>query len=219
MNQTVNKAVITGGEGDLARALATQLTADGLQVDAPGRRQLDVTDPQAVAQYFNMREVDLLICNAGITRDHNLARLTESDWNEVMQVNLHGVVQCIRAALPGFIQKGGGHIVLISSYSALHPPIGQAAYATAKASLLGLMNELSAELGENHIRINTILPGFLDTRMTSSVSEERKQQVIAQHALKRLNTSTRVAAFISFLHREMVHTSGQVFQLDSRSPF
>ena len=109
-----------------------------------------------------------------------------------------------------------GHIVFISSFSALHPPAGQAAYAAAKAGLIGLSKSLARELGPAGIRVNAILPGFLDTPMTAGLSAERREQVRRDHALGRFNDPEAVAAFLVHLHNHLPHTSGQVFQLDSR---
>ena len=216
MNAPGKRAVITGGEGDLAREITAHLVDHGFQVDAPGRGQLDVTQASEVGIYFAERETDLLVCNAGITRDQPLARLTDMDWQDVVDVNLKGAIRCTRAAIESMKDRGGGSIVIVSSYSALHPPVGQSAYAASKAALLGYVSELAQEVGEDNIRINAILPGFLETKMTHSVREERKGEVIEEHTLKRLNTPSEVAAFIRFLHQELPHTSGQVFQLDSR---
>jgi 3-oxoacyl-[acyl-carrier protein] reductase len=218
MNMPGDRVVITGGEGDLAREIAAHLTEHGFKVDSPGRDRLEVTRPDMVKAYFGQRETDLLICNAGVTRDQALARLTENDWDEVIGVNLKGAIHCASAAIQSMKSRGGGSVVFVSSYSALHPPIGQSAYAASKASLLGLVSELAQEVGEHNIRVNAILPGFLETKMTKSVRESRKGEVFAQHALGRLNTLAQVAAFIRFLHEELIHTSGQVFQLDSRIP-
>jgi 3-oxoacyl-[acyl-carrier protein] reductase len=113
-------------------------------------------------------------------------------------------------------RRKSGHVIFISSNSALHPPAGQAAYAAAKAALLGLVGDLAGPCGDFNIRVNAVLPGFLATRMTESVSNTRRAEVLAAHALGRFNTCERTAAFIRFLHFELPHTSGQVFQLDSR---
>jgi 3-oxoacyl-[acyl-carrier protein] reductase len=117
------------------------------------------------------------------------------------------------------IARGHGHIIFISSRSAKHPPIGQAAYATAKAALLGLTADLASRHGPSNIRVNTVLPGFMETRMTENITQTRRQQVLADHSLGRFNTCRQTAAFIRFLHHELPHTSGQVFQLDSRTVF
>lgn len=210
-------AVITGGKGGLGTAVAGHLNGHGWTVDAPGSRELDVRDATAVKSFFRERAVDLLICSAGIVRDAPLAKLDEAAWDEVMAVNFTGARLCAEAALPGMISSGGGHIIFVSSFSALRPPVGQAAYATAKAALLGHTTELAARHGGSNIRVNAILPGFLETRMTRGVGEKRRAEILGDHRLGRFNTPEAVAAFIRCLHEELPHTSGQVFQLDSRS--
>jgi len=169
-----------------------------------------------VASYFADREVDLLVCAAGIIRDAPLLTLSEQNWDEVCQTNLSGSARCAKAVATGMLQRRKGHIVLISSYSALHPSIGQAAYAASKAALIGLGLSLARELGSAGIRSNVVLPGFLATKMTGSLSPERQQAVLDNHLLRRLNTPDRVARFVRFLEEDMPHTSGQVFNLDSR---
>jgi 3-oxoacyl-[acyl-carrier protein] reductase len=210
------RVVITGGGGGLARAIHAAFHAAGLDLLAPGRTELDVTDAAAVKDYFRRHSPELLVCNAGITRDAPLAKLREKDWDEVLAVNLRGAANCAAAALKGMIRARSGHIVFISSYSALHPPAGQAAYAAAKAGLIGLGKSLAKETGPAGIRVNVVLPGFLETRMTESVSPERRARVKSEHVLGRFNTPEAVAAFLVSLHLHLPHTSGQVFQLDSR---
>ena len=208
--------VITGGAGGLGGALAAAFADAGHEVLAPGRDELDVTDAAAVKEHFKDREVELLICNAGTTRDALLGKLPEKDWDAVMAVNLRGAALCAAAVSRGMIRARQGHIVFISSHSAVHPPAGQAAYAAAKAGLIGLAMSLAKELGPAGVRVNTILPGFLETRMTEGLSEERKDQVRKEHVLGRFNTTEAVAGFLVTLHARMPHTSGQVFRLDSR---
>jgi len=208
--------VITGGEGGLARAVAEVFQGLGRDVRSPGRQELDVTDPGAVAAYFAGLETDLLVCTAGITRDAPLAKLTESAWDETLAVNLHAAARCARGVLKGMWRRKSGHIVFTSSFSALHPPAGQAAYAAAKAGLLGLARSLAREAGPANVRVNVILPGFLETPMTAPVSSARRDEVRAAHVLGRFNTPEAVARFLRTLHEDLPHTSGQVFQLDSR---
>jgi 3-oxoacyl-[acyl-carrier protein] reductase len=208
--------VITGGEGGLGRALHAAFEKADHPVLSPGHRELDVTDPDAVRDFFRLHEPELLVCNAGITRDAPLARLDEAAWDEVIAVNLRGAALCAAAASRSMLRARRGHIVFISSFSALHPPVGQAAYAAAKAGLIGLSKSLARELGPAGIRVNTILPGFLDTPMTAGLSDERREQVRRDHALGQFNTPDAVAAFLVHLHDHLPHTSGQIFQLDSR---
>lgn len=208
--------MITGGEGALARAIDASFTAAGHRVLAPGRGRLDVTDAAAVHEFFREHPAELLVCNAGLTRDAPLARLDEAAWDEVMAVNLRGAAACAAAASRAMLKNRRGHIVFISSFSALHPPAGQAAYAAAKAGLTGLAKSLARELGPAGIRVNTLLPGFLDTPMTAGLSGERREEVRRAHVLGRFNTPEAVASFLVQLHDHLPHTSGQVFQLDSR---
>lgn len=209
-------AIVIGGTGGIGQALVAELAANAWQVEAPGSGDLDIRDPAAIQSYFVERKPELLVCAAGITRDAVLARANKEDWDETWLVNFTGVALCAAAVIPAMMARKSGHIVLLSSWSALHPPVGQAAYATSKAALLGLASELARNHGSSNIRINTILPGFLETPMTSHLSPERRQEILDDHVLGRFNTCARVASFIRYLHEELPHTSGQVFQLDSR---
>ncbi len=209
--------VVTGGRGGLARAITARFREGGWSIAAPGREELDVTDGRAVADYLAGRRPALLVCNAGVIRDAPLARLDPGDWRHVVEVNFHGARRCAAAVLPGMVRRGAGHIIFISSRSALHPPAGQSAYAAAKAALLGLTRDLAAEAGPHGIRVNAVLPGFLETPMTARVTRARRDAVRAEHTLDRLNTPEAAARFIWHLHHELPHTSAQVFQLDSRA--
>jgi 3-oxoacyl-[acyl-carrier protein] reductase len=209
-------AVITGGTGGLGSAIAGAFSEPGWTVEAPGSRDLDLRDEAAIARYFENLPVDLLVCAAGITRDAPLARLDPEIWDETYAVNFTAAQRCAEAVIPGMVDRAEGHILFISSHSALHPPIGQAAYAAAKAALLGLATDLARRHGPQNLRVNAILPGFLETPMTAKITEKRRAEILAAHHLGRFNTPPAVADFIHFLHHHMPHTSGQVFQLDSR---
>ena len=200
----------------MGKPLATVFVEAGWNVLTPGHYELDVTDSAAIRSYFESRQLDLIVCAAGITRDVSLLRMRENEWDEVFAVNLQGASDCVAAVLPEMIRQGHGHIVFISSYSALHPPVGQAAYAASKAALLGLTSDLATKYGSSNIRFNAILPGFMETQMTQTVSTTRKSKILADHSLGRFNTPATVAEFIRHLHEYLPHTSGQVFQLDSR---
>jgi 3-oxoacyl-[acyl-carrier protein] reductase len=213
----MKRIVITGGGGGLGQALQERFHAEGWHVDAPGRHELDVIDPTAVAAYFRGRQVDLLVCAAGQVRDAPLLRQPEADRDAVLAVNFAGASRCAAAVLPGMLDRRRGHLVFISSHSALHPPAGQAAYATAKAALTGLAAALARSHGPAGIRVNTVLPGFMETPMTAHVTPQRRAEVLTDHALGRFTTPQQVAAFIHFLEEQLPHTSGQVFSLDSRA--
>ena len=209
-------AIVIGGTGGIGQALVNELSLNAWQVEAPSSGDLNMRDPVAIRSYFMERKPDLLVCAAGITRDAILARASKDEWDETWSVNFTGVALCAAAVIPSMSTRKSGHIILLSSWSALHPPVGQAAYAASKAALLGLARDLARTHGTSNIRINTILPGFLETRMTSKLGAERRQEILNDHVLGRFNTCARVAAFIRFLHEELPDTSGQVFHLDSR---
>ncbi len=212
----VNHLIITGGSGGLGQAVIDAFTAPDWQVLAPRHSELDLNDTQAIHEYLKTSPVDLLIAAAGLIRDAPLARFSEEAWEEVISVNYRAAAACAAAVLPTMIEQRRGHLVFISSFSAIHPGIGQVAYATAKAALLGLTTSLAQQVGTHGIRVNAILPGFLETRMTAPVTAARKAEILADHTLSRLNTPVAVAKLIHFLHENLPHTSGQIFQLDSR---
>ncbi|MGJ8643759.1 MAG: SDR family oxidoreductase [Luteolibacter sp.] len=212
----MERAIITGGTGGLGSAIASCLSEGGWETVQLGRKDLDLADKNALKAYFSAEKCDLLVCAAGMIRDQPLSRMEEVAWDEVFQVNFTAARNCARAAIPAMIQQGKGHIIFISSYAAMHPAVGQAAYAAAKAALHGLTKELAEKHGNSGIRVNAVLPGFLETPMTSAVTEKRREIVKKLHFLGELNTPETAAEFIRFLHERMPHTSGQIFSLDSR---
>lgn len=209
-------ALITGGGGDLAGAVRAELESCGWLVHAPARAEMDVTDKRQIKEVIGtLPKLDLLVHNAGSLRDAPLARMSEPEFQEVLQTHLKGAFLTAQAALKPMLRQRQGHIVFIGSFSAFSGPIGQANYAAAKAGLIALAQSLAAEYGERNIRVNCVLPGFLETKMTRSLLEKSRQSVLAAHTLGRLNTPEEAARFIAFLHT-LQHVSGQVFQLDSR---
>ncbi|WAC20121.1 SDR family NAD(P)-dependent oxidoreductase [Luteolibacter sp. SL250] len=212
----MRRIIITGGQGDLGKEIAAVFREEGWQVDAPGRDVLDVCDREKVAAYCGSAPVDLLVCCAGEISDALLARTSPEDWDRSLEVNFAGAAAAAAAVIPGMRNRKEGHVVFISSNSAIHPPAGQAAYATGKAALLGLTESLARTHGGTNVRVNAILPGFLETKMTGGVTPRRRHEILGAHCLGRFNTVRAVAGFVHFLHEGLPHTSGQVFRLDNR---
>ena len=211
-------ALITGGSGDLAQAIRAELESQGWLVHAPSRQEMDVTDKAQVQRVIGaLGQLDLLIHNAGITRDSLVLKMSETDFSDVLSVHLKGAFLCSQAALKIMIKQRQGHLIQIGSYSALCGPTGQANYAAAKAGLIALTQSLAAEYGPRGIRANVILPGFLDTKLTRHLldDEAQHQRILSDHTLGELTTPQDTARFIAFLHT-LPAISGQVFQLDSR---
>ena len=217
-------AIITGGGGTLARAVTEVLQADGWRVLAPSHAELDVAEYAGVADWFaQQKRCDLLINNAGVVRDHAFAKMSESDWDCVFRTNMLGTARCARAAAHLMTQQAamsgnlpvGGQIINISSFSALSGPVGQSNYACAKAAILGFTQELARELGPANIRVNAVLPGFLESPMTNRLPPKTRERALAAHVLGRFTTAHETARFIAFLATTQ-HLSGQIFSLDSR---
>ncbi|MEM7144464.1 MAG: SDR family NAD(P)-dependent oxidoreductase [Verrucomicrobiota bacterium] len=209
-------AVITGGEGGLARAIAVALGAAGYDVLSPGRGELDVCDAEAVAAYFGKLEgIDLLVNNAGVARHELMVKMEDAVWEEVVATNLRGAFLCSRAAVKLMARARRGHILNIGSYTGTYGAVGQANYAAAKSGLIGLTKSVALEMGKRGVRANVILPGFLETKMTAHLSEAQWAEIMEGHALDRLNTVEDVATFVVAVDG-MEAVSGQVFQLDSR---
>ena len=212
-------ALVTGGAGELASAIVGRLSARGFEVLAPGRGELDVSEPESVESYFADRvdaRLELLVNNAGLRRDRLMAKMSEEEWDRVLEVNLRGAFSCARHALRLFTKRRAGHVVSVGSYSALSGPAGQANYSAAKAGLIALTKSLASEGGRRGVRANCVLPGWLETKFTADVRPEVRERALSQHALGRFNRVGDAAAFIEFLHTGMPAVSGQVFQLDSR---
>jgi NAD(P)-dependent dehydrogenase (short-subunit alcohol dehydrogenase family) len=197
------EVLISGGRGDLAGAMQKEFTALGDRVHAPGRQEMDVRDEASVDAYVaRLDRLDVLVANAGVVRDTTLSKLTDDDYNAVIDTNLRGVFLCVRAALRLMLRQRSGHLILIGSRSARNGPRGQAA-------------SVAREYGARDIRCNVVLPGFLETKFIAKMTQERVEAVRAEHALRRFNTVENAARFIAFLAR-LDHVSGQVFTLDSR---
>ena len=226
-------ALITGASGGLGDALVRQFMAADWQVVA-GRRalpaaprtgnpleiQLDVTRRDQVEDGMGeilaqFGRVDALINNAGLTADDSCGRMSDEDWQRVLDVNLRGAFLCSQMASRQMIRQRSGHIINISSLGARRGPRGQSNYAAAKAGLVGLTQSLAKELGSRNVRVNGIFPGVMPTKMTAGLSHEKRRAFAEANALGRLNSTEEVARFIVFL-ADTENISGQVFQLDSR---
>lgn len=159
--------------------------------------------------------VDVLVNNAGVTKDGVLLRMPERDWDDVVTANLSGPFHCVRAAAKVMSEHRQGHIINISSIVGIHGREGQANYSASKAGLIGFTKASALELGRFNIKINTVLPGYIATDMGSEISDNVLTRILKENALARSSDPQEVAGFIHHLS-EMNNVSGQVFNLDSR---
>jgi 3-oxoacyl-[acyl-carrier protein] reductase len=206
--------LVTGGNRGIGLAIARRLAADGDQVSVTSRSggkvdgltvlACDVRDATSVDEAFAAVEaaqgpVEVLIANAGVTRDQLLALMSEDDFATVLDTNLTGAYRVARRAVRGMMRLRRGRMVFISSVVGLLGSAGQANYAASKAGLVGLARSLARELAPRNITANVVAPGFVDTDMTAVLAEDRKAAILAQVPLHRLASADEVAAAVAFL--------------------
>ncbi len=219
-------ALVTGGSRGIGRAICLKLANMGalvyvnyvsrteaalktqkLIVENGGKAEIigfDVSDAGAVTEAIKhivseAGPVEILVNNAGITRDGLMARMKESDWDDVMNTNLKGVFLCSKAVSRGMMKKKWGRVVNISSVSGFAGNPGQVNYAAAKAGLTGLTKSMAREYGSRNITINSVAPGYIVTEMTELLSEDVKEQLKDEIPLGCLGTTEDVAAAVAYL--------------------
>src|SRR6204780_1632748 len=229
--------LVTGGNRGIGLAIARRLAAAGDKVTITSRSgseeelgrwageglavaRCDVRDAAAVDEAFTAAEaahgpVEVLVANAGITRDQLLALMSEDDFGAVVDTNLAGAYRVAKRAVRGMIRMRRGRIVFISSVVGLLGSGGQANYAASKAGLVGLARSLARELGSRNITANVVGPGFVGTGMTAVLNEDRKAAILAQVPLGRLATTEEVAATVAFLAGpDAAYITGAVIPVD-----
>lgn len=219
-------ALVTGGSRGIGAACAVALAQAGFDVavgyvaDEAGANataeavravgcqaavvQGDIADSAAAEAVVNAAEdalgpLDALVLNAGITRDGLMMRMSDDDWQSVIDTNLSGSFYCARAALRGMMKRRAGSIVAVSSVVGLMGNAGQVNYAAAKAGLIGMTKSLAKEAGARGVRANAIAPGYISTDMTDVLSDDIKEQLIGHTPLGRLGTPDDVAGLVAFL--------------------
>lgn len=165
--------------------------------------QIDMGSPESIQQALsNAGRVDILVNNAGITKDGLAMRMKKDAWDQVLATNLTGAFLAIQQILPGMVKERWGRIVNISSIVGQAGNPGQANYVAAKAGLIGLTKSLAQELGSRSITVNAVAPGFIETDMTASLSQELKDSMLGRIPLKRFGKAEEVAAAVRFLASE-----------------
>ena len=175
--------------------------AESLAAEIGGRAvQADVSDPgSAAALVEEAGDVDILVNNAGVTRDGLLVRMSDDDWNTVIDTNLASCFYTCRAASRGMMKKRAGTVVNISSIVGIHGNWGQTNYAASKAGIIGFTKSLARELGSRGVRANVIAPGYVKSRLTDAIPEQATQAMLANTPLGRLGDPKDVAGAVRFL--------------------
>ncbi|MFI4986750.1 MAG: 3-oxoacyl-[acyl-carrier-protein] reductase [Alphaproteobacteria bacterium] len=219
---TGKTALVTGATGGIGSAIARTLAAQGAVVAVSGTRTeaLDrlkdelggrvtalpcrLDDPAAIdglvkAAEAAMGSLDILVSNAGVTRDGLVARMRDEDWQQVIEIDLTAAFRLARAALRGMMRKRWGRIITVGSVVGATGNAGQANYVAAKAGLVGLTKVLAAEMAPRNITANCVAPGFIDTPMTAALNDKQRAFILAHVPLGRLGLAEEVAAAAAFL--------------------
>ena len=235
-------AVVTGGSRGIGRAICLQLAEKGAkvvinyvsrseaaeetkaQVEAIGGECLlvkfNVADTSEVQEAFKeiiaeCGRIDILVCNAGITRDSLLIKMKEDAWDEVMAVNLKGAFNCIKEGCRPMMKKRWGRIIVVTSVVGFAGNAGQVNYSAAKAGLVGLARSSARELASRGITVNCVAPGFIDTDMTSDLPETVKEKMLAEIPLGAFGQPDDIAGAVAYLASDAArYVTGQVIHVN-----
>ncbi|MFA5005354.1 MAG: 3-oxoacyl-[acyl-carrier-protein] reductase [Candidatus Omnitrophota bacterium] len=234
-------ALITGGARGIGQAIAMSFAKEGAdivvadvnmeiaqktasEIEALGRKalalEMDVTSYEKVEEGINkildkFGKVDILVNNAGITKDNLLLRMSQAEWDAVINVNLKGTFNCIRAVSRPMVKQRSGRIISIASIIGLMGNPGQANYAASKAGIIALTKTVAKELASRNINANAVAPGFIQTEMTAKLPEELKKKMLEAIPLGKLGTPQDIAQVCLFLaSEESSYITGQVITVD-----
>ena len=235
-------AVVTGGSRGIGKAICLRLARLGVTVivnyvsrlDAAeavaqevesvggqsGVYQFNVADSEMVTAAFkailaDYGRIDILVNNAGITRDGLFMKMKEADWDDVLNINLKGAYNCIKAVTRPMMKQRSGTIISITSVVGFAGNSGQANYAAAKAGLVGLTRSLAKELSARNITVNGVAPGYIDTDMTKDLSDDVKDLILGEIPLKRMGNPEDIAGAVAFLvSKDARYITGQFIHVN-----
>ncbi len=236
-------ALVTGASRGIGKAIANQLQALGATVIGTATstngavniseylgenngQVLNVTDSDSITTLFNHIKkthggIDILVNNAGITRDNLMMRMKDDEWDDIINTNLSSVFRISKAALRPMMKKRFGRIINIGSVVGSMGNAGQVNYSAAKAGLLGFTKSLAREVASRGITVNTVAPGFIDTDMTKTLTEEQKEGIFSQVPANRLGKPEEIASTVAFLASdaaayitgETIHVNGGMYMV------
>jgi 3-oxoacyl-[acyl-carrier protein] reductase len=222
--------LVTGGNRGIGRAIAERFVAEGYRVAVTARSgegpegtltvRADVTDAAAVDAAFaeveaQLGPVEIVVANAGITKDTLLLRMTEEDFDSVIATNLGGAFRVVKRASKGMLRAKWGRVILISSVVGLYGSAGQINYAASKSALVGFARSLTRELGSRGITANVVAPGFIETDMTAALTDETQAEYKRSIPAGRFATTDEVAGAVTWIASDdAAYISGAVIPVD-----
>jgi 3-oxoacyl-[acyl-carrier protein] reductase len=230
MTSDLKVALITGGNRGIGLAIANKFKDDGYQVVVTHRSGnsptgfegviMDVTDSESVNSAIASIEkkygrIDVLVANAGITKDGLVMRMSDADFDSVIDTNLNGAFRVARACTRGMMKQKSGRMIFIGSVVGMLGSAGQVNYAATKSGLIGMARSFARELGSRGITANVVAPGFVDTDMTAVLDEGRKTEIVSAVPLGRFCSADEIAGVVAFLASpEAAYISGAVIPVD-----
>lgn len=242
MENTKKTAIVTGAAKGIGKAIVLKLAEEGFNIVLNYRSsedkaieteneikeknvevlriQGDITNTEDVLNLVNKAKekfgsIDVMVNNAGITKDNLLLRMKEEEFDSVINTNLKGVFNCLKAITPIMVKQKHGKIISISSVVGITGNAGQVNYAASKAGVIGMTKSLAKEIGSRGITVNAVAPGFIETDMTSVLNDKLKETAKKELPLRRLGTPEDVANVVSFLASEKAdYVTGQVIHVD-----
>ena len=235
MNMLGKIALVTGATRGIGKAIATRLKADGAELVVTGRDEMlleawrmegaltvraDVTDVCQVEELVEAivkrhSRIDIVVNNAGVTQDGLLMRMSDDDWNKVIDTNLTGVFNVCRAIIRPMLKHRKGRIVNISSVIGVTGNAGQTIYAASKAGVIGFSKALAKEVASRNILVNVVAPGYIDTEMTQALTEEQRNEILRMIPLGRTGQGEDVASLVHYLVSEQnQYITGQTIHCD-----
>lgn len=231
-------ALVTGATGGIGEAIARRLHLQGATVVISGRRQdalaelaedlkervycyiADISNPEQMAGMIDGAEalaggIDILVCNAGITKDNLILRMKDDEWKQVLETNLSSTFYLNKQAVKKMIRRKWGRIINITSVVGITGNPGQANYAAAKAGMIAMSKSIASEVASRHITVNCVAPGFIKTAMTDVLSEDQKAQILKNIPYGELGTPDDIAASVLYLaSHEARYVTGQTLHVN-----
>ena len=232
------KILVTGASGGIGKAIAMELSSSGADLCLTGRNKSELENLQKIiggncqiiisdlsnSEGINnladqaqeiMGQIDILVNNAGITKDNLFMRMSEDDWNEVININLNSIFKLTKLLIKGMIKRRYGRIINITSVIGVAGGAGQSNYSASKAGIIAMSKSLAQEVGSRSVTVNSIAPGFIETNMTAELSDDRKEDILRSISVGRLGKPDDIAGAVCFLASDKAsYITGQTIHIN-----